>query len=40
MHTRNMRISLTLSQLPVSLVKVDMKIEAETGGGREEDRLY
>lgn len=40
MHTRNMIISLTLSQLPKSLVKVDMKIETETGGGREEDRLY
>ena len=39
MHASNMKINLTLSHLPKSLAKVDMKTEAKTGGGREEDRL-
>lgn len=38
-HARNIRISLTLSQYPWYLVKVNMKMEPETEGGRGEDRL-
>lgn len=40
MHASNMKISLTLSHLPKPLAKVDMKIEAKSGGGRKEGRLH